>query len=78
MILNHFVMEFFQVDPFDIFDAFFGGSDGLFGERDGTGGINLNNWSGRNQSLDIQYETALLLIHYQNKLNYFNHLFIFL
>ncbi|KAG6607386.1 Chaperone protein dnaJ A8, chloroplastic, partial [Cucurbita argyrosperma subsp. sororia] len=47
------------VDPFEIFDAFFGGSDGLYGERDGIGGINLNKRSGRNQNLDIHYDLHL-------------------
>ncbi|XP_022137134.1 uncharacterized protein LOC111008684 isoform X2 [Momordica charantia] len=51
-----------RVDPFENFDAFFGGSDGLFGERDGIGGINLiNKRSGRNQNLDIHYDLHLSL-----------------
>ncbi|XP_038894093.1 chaperone protein DnaJ [Benincasa hispida] len=47
------------VNPFEIFDAFFGGSDGLFGERDGIGGINLNQRSGNIQNLDIYYDLHL-------------------
>uniref|UniRef100_A0A0A0LT51 CR-type domain-containing protein n=1 Tax=Cucumis sativus TaxID=3659 RepID=A0A0A0LT51_CUCSA len=47
------------VDPFDIFDAFFGGSDGLFRESDGIGGINLNQRSEKIQSLDIHYALHL-------------------
>ncbi|XP_008440493.2 uncharacterized protein LOC103484140 isoform X2 [Cucumis melo] len=47
------------VDPFEIFDAFFGGSDGLFRERDGIGGINLNQRSEKIQSLDIHYALHL-------------------
>lgn len=47
------------VDPFEIFDAFFGESDGIFGERDGIGGINLNQRSGKIQNLDVYYDLHL-------------------
>ncbi|MED6167473.1 hypothetical protein PIB30_002955 [Stylosanthes scabra] len=48
------------VDPFDLFDAFFGRSDGsgVFGESD-DGGINFGFRSNRSRGLDIQHELNL-------------------
>ncbi|XP_027924559.1 uncharacterized protein LOC114182018 isoform X1 [Vigna unguiculata] len=46
------------VDPFDLFDTFFGRSDGIF--RDGDdGGINFNFGNKRNRSHDIRYDLNL-------------------
>ncbi|KAF3972829.1 hypothetical protein ACB098_04G066200 [Castanea mollissima] len=44
------------VDPSVIFDAFFGGSDGLFGGMGEQGGINFNFRNRGNQALDIRYD----------------------
>uniref|UniRef100_A0A2N9IH17 J domain-containing protein n=1 Tax=Fagus sylvatica TaxID=28930 RepID=A0A2N9IH17_FAGSY len=44
------------VDPSDVFDAFFGGSDGLFGGMGERGGINFNLRNRGNQALDIRYD----------------------
>ncbi|KAJ1438691.1 HSP40/DnaJ peptide-binding [Sesbania bispinosa] len=46
------------VDPFDLFDAFFGRSDGLFGDVD-EGGINFNFRKNRNRGHDIRYDLHL-------------------
>lgn len=40
-----------QVDPFDVFDAFFGRSDGVFGDE---GGFNFNLRNDRNRGHDIR------------------------
>ncbi len=42
------------MDPSDVFDAFFGGSDGLFGGMGERGGINFNLRNRGNQALDIR------------------------
>ncbi|XP_054803592.1 uncharacterized protein LOC129306852 isoform X1 [Prosopis cineraria] len=47
------------VDPFDVFDAFFGGSDGLFGGGDELGGMNFNSRNNRKRGLDIRYDLHL-------------------
>ncbi|CAK9158630.1 unnamed protein product [Ilex paraguariensis] len=47
------------VDPFEVFDAFFGESNGLFGGRGEPGGINFNFRSKGSQSLDIRYDLFL-------------------
>ncbi|KAJ0049255.1 hypothetical protein Pint_16897 [Pistacia integerrima] len=47
------------VDPFEIYNAFFGGSDGLFGGMGEAGGINFNLRSKGKWSLDIQYDLHL-------------------
>ncbi|KAL6962774.1 hypothetical protein U1Q18_037733, partial [Sarracenia purpurea var. burkii] len=47
------------VDPFDVFDAFFGGSNGLFGGRGEPEGINFNLRNKGNQDLDIRYDLFL-------------------
>ncbi|KAM0983082.1 hypothetical protein ACFX2J_015796 [Malus domestica] len=47
------------VDPFDIFDTFFGGSDGMFGGRGESGGMNFNFSNRGNQGLDIRYDLYL-------------------
>ncbi|XP_061362651.1 uncharacterized protein LOC133306357 [Gastrolobium bilobum] len=46
------------VDPFDLFDAFFGRSDGLFGDSDG-GGINFDLRNNRNHVHDVRYDLHL-------------------
>ena len=43
-----------QADPYDIFDAFFGGSDGIFGVGDELGGMNFNFRNNRKRGLDIR------------------------
>ncbi|KAF7822199.1 Chaperone protein DnaJ [Senna tora] len=47
------------VDPSDVFDAFFGGSDGLFGGGDDLGGINFNLRNNRKRGFDIRYDLHL-------------------
>ncbi|KAM1129761.1 hypothetical protein EV1_039095 [Malus domestica] len=47
------------VDPFDVFDTFFGGSDGIFGGRGESGGMNFNFSSRGNQRLDIRCDLCL-------------------
>ncbi|KAL5578297.1 hypothetical protein UlMin_019996, partial [Ulmus minor] len=54
------------VDPFEVFDTFFrgsdgffGGSDGFFGDRDDPGGFKFNLRNKRNQGLDIRYNLYL-------------------
>ncbi|XP_010271328.1 PREDICTED: uncharacterized protein LOC104607386 [Nelumbo nucifera] len=47
------------VDPFEVFDAFFGESNGIFGGRDDLGGINFNLRNKRDQDLDIRYDLYL-------------------
>ncbi|CAI0400330.1 unnamed protein product [Linum tenue] len=44
-----------EMDPFDIYNTFFGGSDGIFGGRDGAGGFGFNFRHTAKQDLDIQY-----------------------
>ncbi|KAF5469207.1 hypothetical protein F2P56_013296 [Juglans regia] len=44
------------VDPSEVFSAFFGGSDGLFGGMDDLGGINFNLRNKQNQALDIRHD----------------------
>lgn len=46
------------VDPFDLFDTFFGRSDGLFGDGD-EGGINFNFRNKSNRGRDIRYDLHL-------------------
>ncbi|CAJ1952108.1 unnamed protein product [Sphenostylis stenocarpa] len=46
------------VDPFDLFDTFFGRSDGVFGDGD-EGGINFNFGNKRNRGHDIRYDLNL-------------------
>ncbi|XP_057446872.1 uncharacterized protein LOC130738752 [Lotus japonicus] len=46
------------VDPFDLFEAFFGRSDGLFGDSD-EGGFNFNMRNNRNRGQDIRYDLHL-------------------
>lgn len=48
-----------EVDPFEVFGAFFGDSNGAFGGRDGPGGMNFNlSYNGR-QGLDISHDLFL-------------------
>ncbi|PQQ15460.1 chaperone protein DnaJ [Prunus yedoensis var. nudiflora] len=47
------------VDPFDVFDTFFGGSDGIFGGRGESGGFNFNLRNRGNEGLDIRYDLYL-------------------
>ncbi|RXH96652.1 hypothetical protein DVH24_009156 [Malus domestica] len=49
----------YEVDPFDVFDTFFGGSDGIFGGRGESGGMNFNFSSRGNQRLDIRCDLCL-------------------
>ncbi|KAG6736823.1 hypothetical protein POTOM_060281 [Populus tomentosa] len=49
------------VDPFEIYNTFFGGSDGFFGERGEDGGLNFNFRNMGNQDLDIRYDLYLSL-----------------
>lgn len=42
------------MDPFDIYNAFFGDSDGFFGGRGEAGGINFNLRNMGNQDLEIR------------------------
>lgn len=44
------------VDPFEVYNAFFGGSDGLFRGMGEPGGINFDFLNNGNQGLDIRYE----------------------
>ncbi|KDP21740.1 hypothetical protein JCGZ_03276 [Jatropha curcas] len=44
------------IDPFDIYNAFFGNSNGFFGGQGDAGGINFNFRNLGNQDLDIRYE----------------------
>jgi molecular chaperone DnaJ len=43
------------VDPFEIYNTFFGGSDGFFGGRGEDGVLNFNFRNTGNQDLDIRY-----------------------
>ncbi|KAJ8753689.1 hypothetical protein K2173_026365 [Erythroxylum novogranatense] len=47
------------VDPFEIYNAFFGGTDGFFGGRNEEGNINFNLRNMRNHDLDIRHELYL-------------------
>ncbi|PON60452.1 Chaperone DnaJ [Parasponia andersonii] len=47
------------VDPFEVFDTFFGGSDGFFGGMGEPGGINFNLRNKSNQGLDIRHDLHL-------------------
>lgn len=49
------------VDPFEIYNTFFGGSDGFFGGRGEDGGLNFNFRNMGNQDLDIRYDLYLSL-----------------
>ncbi|TQE09910.1 hypothetical protein C1H46_004488 [Malus baccata] len=49
----------YEVDPFDVFDTFFGGSDGIFGGRGESGGMNFNFSRRGNQRLDIRCDLYL-------------------
>ena len=44
------------MDAFDVFDAFFGGSNGLFGGGDEPEGVNYNLINKGSQDLDIRYQ----------------------
>ncbi|XP_077241115.1 uncharacterized protein LOC143881746 isoform X2 [Tasmannia lanceolata] len=48
-----------EVDPFELFDTFFGESNGFFSGRGDSGGINFNLRRKRNQDLDIRYDLSL-------------------
>ncbi|KAJ8648461.1 hypothetical protein MRB53_001484 [Persea americana] len=47
------------VDPFEVFDAFFGESDGFFGGRGESRGSTFNFKNLHNQDLDIRYDLSL-------------------
>ncbi|KAI6694224.1 hypothetical protein NL676_021934 [Syzygium grande] len=47
------------VDPFEVFGAFFGGPEELFGDRGEQGGLNFNLGSGGRHALDIRYDLFL-------------------
>ncbi|XP_062118114.1 uncharacterized protein LOC133831733 isoform X2 [Humulus lupulus] len=47
------------VDPFDVFDTFFGGSDGFFAGMGEEGGFNFNSRNKNNQGLDIRHDLHL-------------------
>ncbi|WOL14185.1 hypothetical protein Cni_G22965 [Canna indica] len=47
------------VDPFEVFNAFFGNSSGLFGGEIDPGGFNINSKFSRNQGLDIRCDLTL-------------------
>ncbi|XP_065850880.1 uncharacterized protein [Euphorbia lathyris] len=47
------------MDPFGVYNAFFGNSDGFFGGRGGSGGMNFNFGNMSNQDLDIRYDLHL-------------------
>lgn len=49
------------VDPFEIYNTFFGGSDGFFGGRGEDGVLNFNFRNMGNQDLDIRYDLYLSL-----------------
>ncbi|KAE8705340.1 dnaJ-like protein 1 [Hibiscus syriacus] len=44
------------VDPFEVYNAFFGGSDGFFSGTGGPGGFNINLRDKGNNDLDIWYD----------------------
>ncbi|KAK3036998.1 hypothetical protein RJ639_029987 [Escallonia herrerae] len=48
-----------EVDPFEVFDAFLGKSNGLFGGRDEPRGFNFNLRSERKQDLDLRFSDGL-------------------
>ncbi|XP_072989584.1 uncharacterized protein [Typha latifolia] len=47
------------VDPYEVFNAFFGDSNGLFGGDIDPGGISFNTKFNRSQGLDIRYDLSL-------------------
>ncbi|XP_024018349.1 LOW QUALITY PROTEIN: uncharacterized protein LOC21402255, partial [Morus notabilis] len=47
------------VDPFEVFERFFGGSYGFFGGLGEQGGINFDLRNKRNQGLDVRYDLHL-------------------
>ncbi|CAD5169225.1 unnamed protein product [Musa acuminata subsp. malaccensis] len=47
------------VDPFEVFNAFFGDSSGLFGGDMDPGGFGMNSRFTRSQGLDIRYDLSL-------------------
>ncbi|KAB1217393.1 Chaperone protein DnaJ [Morella rubra] len=47
------------VDPSELFDQLFGGSNGLFGGMGESGGINFSLRNKRNQALDIRYDLCM-------------------
>ncbi|KAL3724834.1 hypothetical protein ACJRO7_029924 [Eucalyptus globulus] len=47
------------VDPFEVFGAFFGGPEELFGDRGEQGGLNFNLGSVGKRALDIRYDLFL-------------------
>ncbi|MQM11411.1 hypothetical protein Taro_044318, partial [Colocasia esculenta] len=48
-----------EMDPFQVFNAFFGESNGLFGGSGGPGGINFSVRRNQRQNLDIRYDLFL-------------------
>ncbi|TXG50897.1 hypothetical protein EZV62_023421 [Acer yangbiense] len=48
-----------EVDPFEVYNTFFGGSDGLFDGMGEPGGINFNLRNRGNWGLDIRYDLHL-------------------
>ncbi|CAN1159277.1 Chaperone protein DnaJ [Linum perenne] len=50
-----------EMDPFDIYNAFFGGSDGIFGGRDYGGAYNFNFRAMAKEDLDIRFHLSLSL-----------------
>ncbi|KAJ4713565.1 Chaperone protein DnaJ [Melia azedarach] len=48
-----------RVDPFEIYNAFFGGSDGLFGGMGDNRGMKFNFGNKGNRGLDIRYDLHL-------------------
>ncbi|WCJ42120.1 Molecular chaperone Hsp40/DnaJ family protein [Euphorbia peplus] len=47
------------MDPFEVYNAFFGNSDGIFGGRGGSGGMNFSFSNMSNRDLDIRYDLHL-------------------
>ncbi|KAG7582354.1 DnaJ domain [Arabidopsis suecica] len=47
------------VDPFDLYSAFFGGSDGVFGGMGESGGMGFDFMNKRSLDLDIRYDLRL-------------------
>ncbi|KAK8933274.1 Chaperone protein dnaJ 2 [Platanthera zijinensis] len=47
------------IDPFEVFNTFFGQSNGLFGEEIDPMGINFNSKFKQNMGLDIRYDLSL-------------------
>ncbi|XP_034576749.1 uncharacterized protein [Setaria viridis] len=47
------------IDPYELFNAFFGGSDKLFGDRMGPGGFHYSAKVNDNRGLDISYDLPI-------------------